>query len=55
MSQTKIGISIQFEWVWEEDGGERSVYCSIDLIPHYKIEKINSLKLARIVNSGTMI
>ena len=54
VSQTKIGVSIQLEWLWEEDGEARSVYCSIDLIPHYKIEKMTSLKLARIVNSGTI-
>ena len=50
VSQTKIGICLQFEWLWERESGTRPVYCSIDLIPEFKIEPVAPLDLARLVN-----
>jgi hypothetical protein len=49
VSQTKIGIGLQF--IWKSDFGE-NIYCSVDLVPTFPIMKIDTMKLARIVNLG---
>jgi hypothetical protein len=51
VSQTKIGIGLQFLWrsiVFGKD----TVYCSLDLVPTFKIKGIAPLDLARIINMG---
>ncbi len=45
VTQTKIGACIQL--VWKE-----RTYCSMDLVPVFNIEALDSLKLAKIVNNG---
>ncbi len=64
VSQTKIGVCLQFEWLlhdpaasskwprWPSD--RRSVYCSVDLVPAFNVEPINCIELARIVNSAML-
>jgi hypothetical protein len=49
VSQTKIGIGLQFLWK-SVDGLE--IYCSVDLVPTFKIIGISPLELAKIVNSA---
>jgi hypothetical protein len=51
VSQTKIGIGLQF--IWKSDFGD-NIYCSVDLVPTFPIMKIDTLKLARIVNLGML-
>lgn len=60
VSQTKIGLTLQFVWKWP--GGETSatneiytsideIYTSIDVIPEYTIVPIPAIKLAKTVNT----
>ncbi len=51
VSQTKAGICLQFEWKSERD---ELVFCSMDIVPAYSIEEIDSIKLARIINAGIL-
>ena len=46
VSQTKIGIALQFVWKWKE----KEIYCSIDIIPEYPIVPIPAIELAKFVN-----
>ena len=50
VSQTKIGIALQFEWEWNDE----KIYCSIDLIPLFPIIGIDALELARLVNTAML-
>jgi hypothetical protein len=47
VSQTKMGVCLQF--IWRSDSGEL-IYCSVDLVPTFKIKEIAALELARMVN-----
>ena len=47
VSQTKIGVCLQFEWLWES---KKKFYTSVDLIPTFPIEPIDAMELARLVN-----
>ena len=51
VSQSKIGVALQFEWQWHGGQGIESIYCSVDLIPLFPIEAISVLELANLVNS----
>ena len=53
VSQTKIGITLQFVWKWPGDAESDAmdIYCSIDIIPEFPIIPIGAIELARIVNS----
>jgi hypothetical protein len=44
VSQTKMGVCLQF--LWHSSEGDK-VYCSVDLVPTYKIINMNALKLAK--------
>jgi hypothetical protein len=48
VSQSKIGVCLQF--LWDGDDNCKNVYSSIDLVPTFKIEPMEVLKLARMVN-----
>jgi hypothetical protein len=48
VSQTKMGACLQFLWSPEK------VYCSVDLVPTFKIKKITALELARIANTAML-
>ena len=52
VSQTKIGITLQFVWKWPGDIGSNAmdIYCSIDIIPELPIIPIDAIKLAKTVN-----
>ena len=66
VSQTKIGLALQFIWVsecpfiyptWDHQygniiqrGKKVTMYCSIDIVPELPIEEIEALTLARIAN-----
>ena len=53
VSQTKIGITLQFVWKWPGDktSQAKDIYASIDFIPEYGIIPIEAIKLAKTVNS----
>ena len=51
VSQTKIGICLQFEWLWET---KKRFYTSVDLIPTFPIIPIEAMELARLVNRGAI-
>jgi hypothetical protein len=51
VSQTKIGIGLQFLWK-SLMFGEDIIYCSVDLVPTFNIKDIAPLNLARIVNTA---
>ena len=48
VSQTKMGACLQFEW------SEAEVYCSVDLVPTFKIEAVKAVSLARYVNEAML-
>ena len=48
VSQTKSGVALQFEYV-DRDNDGRNIYTSIDLIPVFQIEPINTMDLARLI------
>jgi hypothetical protein len=50
VSQTKIGVCLQF--LWARSTRAKGIYVSVDLIPPFKVEDIDPLKLARIINTG---
>ena len=50
VSQTKSGVALQFEFVWQD----MNIYCSIDLIPVFQIEPIPTMKLARLIIDGML-
>jgi hypothetical protein len=39
------------QFLWYSTEGDK-VYCSIDLVPTFKIKKINALELAKICQHG---
>ncbi len=45
VSRTKIGACLQFSW-------SKTAYCSIDIVPKFAIQPMESLKLAYLVNRG---
>ena len=47
ISQTKVGACIQLEYNFNALG---TVYCSVDLIPMFKIKEMDAMKLSRIGN-----
>ena len=52
-----MGICLQFEWVPPEtDDGRQDapVFCSVDLVPTFKIEEIEAIDLARIINTAML-
>jgi hypothetical protein len=51
VSQSKVGIVLQF--LWTSDEGEE-IYCSIDLVPTFKVRKIDPLELARFLNTAML-
>ena len=57
VGQTKIGACLQFEWcnTRESEFGGIPTYASIDLIPTFAIDTINSIDLSRIANTGMMM
>ena len=52
--QTKIGACIQLVWQNEAYFGNRPIYCSIDLVPTFKVAPVDPLELASIVNRGML-
>ena len=55
VSQTKIGIVLQFEYSWSCDDREiKKIYCSIDLIPAFTIMPIHVLQLAKIISRAML-
>ena len=53
ISQTKSGIALQLEW--EQLGKDsKNIYCSIDIIPIFQIEKISAMDLARLINENML-
>ena len=52
VSQTKIGITLQFVWKWPGDAFSNAmdIYCSLDIIPEFPIIPIDAIKLAKTVN-----
>ena len=48
VSQTKMGACLQFEW------SETEVYCSMDIVPTFKVEAVNAVSLARFVNEAML-
>ena len=57
VSQTKIGICLQFQWnpakKWCSNTFE-PVYCSVDLVPTFNIPPIDTIKLAESVNKAML-
>ena len=54
MSQTKIGLCLQFEW---QDGSRTSgsrAYCSVDLVPTFAIESVSVLNLTSTINTSML-
>ncbi len=51
VSQTKAGICLQFQW----KQGEIKIYSSVDIIPMYNVKEIESIALARSVNTGILL
>jgi hypothetical protein len=49
VSQTKMGVCLQFLWYSAEGD---TIYCSVDVVPIYKIIKMKALAKARIVNTA---
>ena len=45
VSRTKIGACLQFSWA-------NTAYCSIDIVPKFAIQTMDSMKLAAQVNRG---
>ncbi len=53
--QTKIGACVQLLWSGEPgDDNSAAVYCSIDLVPTFSVESIETLQLAKLVNTGML-
>ena len=48
VSQTKMGACLQFEW------SEAEVYCSMDIVPTFKVEAVKAVSLARYVNEAML-
>ena len=48
VSQTKMGACLQFEW------SEAKVYCSMDIVPTFKIKALSAVRLARFVNEAML-
>ena len=46
--QTKPGVALQFQWMWQG----QSIYTSIDLIPVFPIIPIGVVQLAKLVNTS---
>ena len=57
VSQTKIGMTLQFVWKWpgDEKSEAKDIYCSIDIIPEYPIEPIPASRLAKLVNAAMLM
>lgn len=53
VSQTKSGIALQLEWE-QHDKDKNKMYCSIDIIPIFPIEKIPVMGLARLINENML-
>jgi hypothetical protein len=51
VSQTKMGVCLQFFWHPDTAKSDK-YYCSIDLIPTFKMVKVEALELANIVNTS---
>ena len=51
ISQTKVGACLQLEYNFE---GLGNVYCSVDLIPMFKIEEMDAMELSRIANTAML-
>ena len=51
ISQTKVGVCLQFEWI---SNVSPPLYCSVDVIPAYKVVPIEAVTLARMVNSAML-
>ena len=53
VTQTKIGITLQFVWKWPGDEISKAaeIYASIDIIPEYAIVPIPAIRLAKLVNT----
>ena len=51
VTQTKVGICLQFQW---RSPADELVYCSIDIVPTYSVQPIDSFALARIVNQAML-
>ena len=54
VSQTKSGVALQLEFVWQGTYFDQNIFCSIDLIPVFQIEPIQTMKLARLINDGML-
>ena len=52
VSQTKMGVCLQFKW--SSKVHKEPLYCSIDLVPVFRVEPLRPLDLASIVNIGML-
>ena len=50
VSRTKMGVCLQFEWY--HDDMKKPAYCSIDLVPVYIVEDVETKVVIRLVNSS---
>ncbi len=49
---TKVGACLQFEWSLSEV--ENPIYCSMDLIPSFRVSPAGSMDIARMVNDAML-
>jgi hypothetical protein len=51
VSQTKVGVCLQFLWKDIDTDLKDPIYCSMDIIPSFGIEDMHPLELASIINT----
>ena len=60
VSQTKVGICLQFQWrkdctnqgfsgLFFNQNPPQPVYCSIDIVPTFRVQNVEAMELARYV------
>ena len=54
VSQTKIGLCLQFEWQDDNMTTSSRAYCSVDLVPTFPIEPVSVMNLTNSVNSSML-
>ena len=54
VSQTKIGLCLQFEWQDDSWASASRAYCSVDLVPTFPIESVSVLNLTNTVNASML-
>ena len=50
--KTKSGVALQFEYKGHNGTNDKTIYCSIDLIPFFPVEPIKNMDRVRLINEG---